>query len=196
MAKRKKSKAQQEYEKTRNRLLKARQRAGKRGSQLYFDLPETPTQLGKKTGQRVTARMYRQATKELTTLEKEAKEFWAREQGKASIPDASQQVVDNFLDSLGVDEGRKPREGAQIIYDKTQAFIAQYGVGKVAEAIMYMYDTGNIIENKHRYSTSEAHQYVSRMSSYMQSIGAMSDEEREELDSAFEEEFDFLPFEW
>lgn len=187
---RKKSKAQQAYERTRRNLLQQRRRAEKRGSLYWFDLPETVKQQKKGTGQKATAADYRTAERELKRIRKQFDAAIDRERKTAfEIPDPSVQIIENFLSGLEMGDGGK------IIQRETKRMVTAYDPQRVAAAIMEMQENMDLIGKPEFYNPEYAVQYVARMGQALVSRGAMTQEQFIQLDDELAQYGDFIPSE-
>lgn len=159
MAKRKQSKAEKEYNRLRKNLLQQRRRNEKKGNHYYFDLPPTPKQELWGTGRRASATDFREASKQLKNLRSMYEE--AIKQSKVEIPDASDIIIENFLQDL------KFGEGGQIITEQTKRLQNQYGSSAVAKAINEMTNDGILITKAEFYNPEYAFHYVGEMGQYL-----------------------------
>ena len=182
MAKRKKakrriSKAEQEYKRTRNRLLKARRRAEQAGSRYYFDLPPTPAQMAKGTGKKATAKEYREALKGLKGLESVFKKVRRRERQAPEI-DMSMDTINSFLQGLDWPTAH----GGHVIIQKTMSYVQKYGPEVVARAIADMQDAGDLVESAEFYNADEGTAYMARMGTRIRQLDKMDPAEWADLE--------------
>ena len=179
MAKRKKkqrkSKAQQEYERVRARLLRRRSRAEKAGSKYYFDLAPTPKQLEKQRGDKATAKVYREAAKGLKEFEKVYKGVLKREKDTQTAPliDVSMDVITSFLQGLDWPTAN----GGHVIIRKTWEYVNKYGAEKVAIAINDMQDAQDLIGSAEFYNAEYGTSYMARMGLRLRQMNKLRPEE-------------------
>lgn len=184
--KRKKSKAQQEYERVRRNLLQMRRRAEKAGSEYYFDLPETPTQIKKrKKAGRVYAADYKKATTELKKIAKSFKsalDYERKQSATVEFPDASEVIVMNFLDEI------KPSKGSGAVYISgyVTSQVEKYGNPAVAKTIMAMNEAGYLIGRAERYNMKYAILYVATFGRYLRENKMVTTDEWLEMEAEFE----------
>ena len=169
MAKRKQSKAETEYNRIRKNLLQQRRRHESKGTQYYFDLPPTPKQELWGTGRGATAKDYREATAQLKNLKSMFDE--AVKQSQVEIPDASDIIIENFLQDL------KFGAGGQIITDQTKRLQSKYGSSAVANAINEMANDGILITKAEFYNPDYAFRYIGEMGQYLQGRDTVTEEQ-------------------
>ena len=183
--KRKKSKAQSAYERLRKNIQQNLTRAQKRGSRYWFDLPETPQQMLKRKGEKATAASYREATKELKQLNESLKNAlkYEREQAEnVEILDASEIVVQNFLDEIKDSKGA----GAMYISGYVASQVSTRGAEAVAEAINAMAENGYLIGKAERYNMKYAIMYVASFGKYLRDKQMVTTDEWLEMEAEFE----------
>lgn len=178
--KQRKSKAQQEYERVRARLLRARSRGEKAGSKYYFDLAPTPKQLERQRGDKATAKVYREATKGLKAFEQVYKGVRKREREADKVPlmDMSLDVINTFLSGLDWPTAA----GGHVIIKKTWEYVSKYGESKVAMAITEMQEANDLIGSVEFYNEEYGKAYMSRMNLRLRRLNKIDPEEMMRLE--------------
>ena len=190
----KKSKAQVEYERLRKNLLQQRRRAEKAGSPAWFDTPPTPAQAARK-GTKIKATQYKKATSELRGIQRWFKKAVAeyKENRVEDLPDASQQIIDNFLNHITLDTGKETRaqngDGGQIIASKVTEFVGKYGVKNVADVIMKLQADGYTVTRAEIYDIKSAMMYVYTMVDYMVENNYMTEKQALRFEDSFERQY-------
>lgn len=181
----KKSKSQQAYERLRKNILQTRSRAEKRGSKYYFDLPETPQQMAKRSGEKAKAADFRKAMKELKQLNesfKSALKYEREQAAQVEMLDPSEQIVQNFLDDIKDSKGA----GAMYISGYVASQVAASGAPAVAKTIFAMADAGYLIGKAERYNMKYAIMYVATFGKYLRENKMITTDEWLEMEAEFD----------
>ena len=183
----KKSKSQIEYERARKNLGQYIRRMEKAGSIYYADLPVSPKK-GKKRGEKVSAREYRQATKEIKRLWDELKGKRTRERELAGAGDEYSRMIQDWIGeitSMSTNRGR----GVEQIADQVLKWLSSkaYTAKDIAGAIDGMTATGVVISWPVYYNPDAAAMFIASMEQYiLQEEWASSWEMQEFEESLFD----------
>ena len=185
--KNRKSKRQVEYERARKNLGQYIRRMKKAGSIYYADLPISPRK-EKGRGAKISAREYRQATKEIKRLWNDLKEKRSRERELAGADDEYSRLIQDWvgeITSMSTNWGR----GAEAIADQVLKWLSSklYSSKDIAGAIDGMTAAGVVISWPVYYNPDAAAMFIASMEQYiLQEQWASSWEMQEFEESLFD----------